>query len=165
MLKQLLSVAAIAAVLAAAGCGEAGLGPQPKSQGDPKAGSTLYEYDTARPDGPMLQVLRAAQERDEELFRAAFAPEVDTSRLSKETFNKFRQKVLKGKLTPVPEAVEQVSETEAIVKMRGGKGKEIPVRVKRYGNEWKIADVQLGPKVREKNQKRKQQQADQPTGA
>src|SRR5688500_10829569 len=153
MLKQLLTGATLVAFLGLAGCGEAGLGPQPKAQGDPKAGSTLYEYDPAKPDGPVLQVLRAAQERDEDRFKAAFSPEIDAQRLSKETFNKFRQKVLKGKLTPVPESTEQVSDTEAIVKMRSGRGKEIPVKVTKIGNEWKIAEVTLGPKTKERQQK------------
>lgn len=168
MLKRMLSCAALAAVLAAAGCSEAGLGPKPKPEGDPKAGTTLYEYDPTKPDGPVLQALRAAQERNEELFRSAFAPEIDVSRLHKETFGKLRQKVLKGKVTPVPDSTQMVSDTEAVVKIRGGKGNEIPITVKKYGDRWLIADARIGQKGRERmkkqNQQNQQNQQPKPAG-
>lgn len=141
----------VSAAAALAGC--RGVGPQ-KKEGAPETAKgenrELYQYDLSKPDGPMYQMLRAAQDRDEELFRASFAPTMDASRISEATFRKFRKKVLGNQVTPVPESVQMVSDTEAVVKLRNSRGREIPVKVTKIDGKWLIADIQLGAKAKEK---------------
>lgn len=146
-----VAVAALAIALAVAGCDK--IGPKKKNEPPPPVGgkNVLYEPDMSKPDGPMLQVLRGAQDRDENLIRASFAPEYDLSRLDDASFKQFRRKVLLNRITPVPESVENVGPDEAIVKARNGKGKEVPIHVKKYGDKWLITDIQFGRKFYEKH--------------
>jgi hypothetical protein len=139
--------------LAVVGCGTVG----PKRKNGPAEPTTpatgkneLYEADMTKPDGPMLQMLRSAQERNEELFRASFAPNVEGNRSDADLFKKFRRKVLTNKITPVPESVEQTSDTEAIVKLRSARGREIPVHVQKFDDKWLITKIDFGKKVQSK---------------
>jgi hypothetical protein len=144
---------ALAAVLCVGtfGCG---LGPKKRNtQQNPPAPAPrdqVYEPDLSKPDGPMLQMLRSAQERDEELFKASFAPSVNVARMDTEVFKKFRRKVLTNKLTPVPESVEQVSDTEAIVKLRSSRGREIPVHVQKLDGKWLITKIDFNDRAVDK---------------
>ena len=88
-----------------------------------------------------------AQDRDEELFKASFAPSVEVSRIDAEVFKKFRRKVLTNKLTPVPESVQQVSDSEAVVKLRSARGREIPVHVEKVDDKWYITKIDFGKKA------------------
>src|SRR4051812_34017315 len=127
--RDLMTIVLAGAVLATtAACGK--LGPQ-KKEADPAPpdNKQLYQVDLSKPEGPMYQILRAAQEHDIDLFRQSFAPSVEIANINETGFRKFRNKVLRNKMTPVPESIQQVSDTEAIVKLRNGKGKEIPVHV------------------------------------
>src|SRR5438876_1245114 len=94
-------LAAVVALCAAlTGCSK--LGPQKKNpDAEPPAAAQnrLYEVDLSKPEGPMMQILRAAQDRDEEEFKASFAPTINTSRFDENLFRKFRRKVLQGKVT------------------------------------------------------------------
>jgi hypothetical protein len=147
--KTLAGTLAALLCFASAGCGT--IGPKKKNnQQSPTTNAPkeqLYEADLTKPDGPMLQMLRSAQDRDEELFRASFAPSVEASRIDADVFKKFRRKVLTNKLTPVPESVQQVSETEAIVKLRSARGREIPVHVEKVDDKWFIAKIDFGKKA------------------
>lgn len=158
MKNEPILLALLAVALAVGACSS--VGPQKKESAAEPAkpdSKALYEYDLSKPEGPMYQMLRAAQERDETLFRASFAPSVDASRLSENAFRKFRKKVLGNRVTPVPESVQMVNENEAIVKMRNSRGREIPVKVTKIDGKWLIAEVQLGEKLKnrynEKNPK------------
>jgi hypothetical protein len=95
-------------------------------------------------------MLRATQERDYEKFKASFAPTVDAARISEEAFNKFRKKVLTTKVEPVAESVQVINENEAIVKLRNGRAKEIPVHVVKVDGNWFIAEIEAGKKARQK---------------
>ena len=147
MLKQTLTAAVVAAlVCAAAGCNRLGLGPQKRAEEPAAVSGKLYEPDMRKPDGPMLQVLRAAQERDFQLFKASFAPSVDTSRIDEELFRRLRKKVLTNRVTPVPDSVQQVSDTEAVVKVRNHRGREIPIHVRKFDDKWLITRAEFGPR-------------------
>ena len=139
---------ALLLLLGAGGCNKIGLGPQ-KSDAPTPTNMTLYTPDLTRPDGPMVQIFRAAQDRDPELFKASFAPSVDTSRFEDDLFRKFRKKVLTSAIAPVPESVEQISDTEAIVRARNKRGREIPIRVEKIGGKWLITKIELGAKARQ----------------
>jgi hypothetical protein len=154
--RQLMAILLAGASMGAAACGK--LGPQ-KKDAEPAPVNTkdLYQVDLSKPDGPMYQMLRAAQERDLDLFRQSFAPSMDVSHMSETGFRKFRKKVLTNKMTPVPESIQQVSDTEAIVKLRNGKGKEIPVHVQKFGDKWLITSFDLGPKLRQRLEEKEKQ--------
>jgi predicted small lipoprotein YifL len=150
MMKRIFVGAAIALTLAIvfAGCG--GLGPQKKpDSGQPVTSGRLYEVDMTKPEGPMMQALRAAQEKDIELFKSSFSPDIDLARIDEALFRKLRKKVLTNKVRPVVESVQQISDTEAIVKFRNGKGKEVPIHVMKVGDKWLITDVEAGKKLRD----------------
>jgi hypothetical protein len=144
--KTLAGVLAVTLGLSAAGCGT--IGPKRKNPGGQSPAEApkeqVYEPDLSKPDGPMLQILRAAQDRDEAKFKASFAPTLDLSRLDTEFFKKFRRKVLTNKITPVPESVQQLSDTEAIVKLRSSRGREIPVHVGKFEDKWLITKIEFG---------------------
>ena len=148
-----------AAALAIGACNR--VGPQPKRDGQPPpaAKSELYEVDLSKPDGPMYQILRAAQERDEDLFKASFAPTVDMTKFDDAAFRKFRKKVLSNKITPVPESVQQLSDTEAIVKMRNAKGGEMPIKVQKIDGKWYVAGFDFRDKGKQRYKDQKAQKA------
>ena len=142
-----------AAALAATGCSKLGLGPQARKDAPPKATSgELYTPDPSKPDGPMLQILRAAQDKDENAFRESFAPDADPMWRNPEVFKKLRQKVLTNKIVPVPDSTQRVSDTEAVVKLRDGRGKEIPIHVKKYDDKWLITSIEMGSRGAQKLQ-------------
>lgn len=130
------------------------VGPQKKqntgAQGvDP---TKLYEVDLTKPEGPTLQMLRAAQEKNIDLFKKSFLPTVDLSKFDDKAFQKFRTKVLSAAVTPVPESTQVVSDTEAIVKLRNGRGKEIPLKVQKVDNQWLIAEFKFGNRHNQQGQ-------------
>ncbi len=157
MKTEPILLAILAGALAFGAC--SGVGPKKKEGAaePPKADSkALYEYDLTKPEGPMYQMLRGAQERDEALFRASFAPSVDTAWLNENAFRKFRKKVLSNQITPVPESVQMVGENDAVVKMRNARGREIPVKVTKIDGKWLISEIELGEKIKNKyNEKNK----------
>jgi hypothetical protein len=160
MKRRELLLLLLAGTLAAGGCGK--LGPQKRDAEPPAVNNKeLYQVDLTKPDGPMYQILRAAQERDLALFKASFAPSLDLSKFGENGFRKFRKKVLTNKMTPVPESVQQVSDTEAIVKLRNGKGKELPIHVQKFNDKWLITGVDLGQKLEQKLEKKQNQPAGQ----
>src|SRR3954447_18129851 len=112
--REIMALLLAGASLAAGACSK--IGPQ-KRAADPAPvnNKELYQVDLSKPHGPMYQLLRAAQERNIDLFRASFAPTIDAAAYDEARFRKFRKKVLTNKVTPVPESVQQVSPTEAIV--------------------------------------------------
>ena len=132
------------------------IGPQKPKNAEPPAASNkeLYQVDLSKPEGPMFQVLRAAQDRDLDLFRASFAPTADTSAYDETAFRKFRKKVLTNKVTPVPESVQQLSDTEAIVKLRNSRGREIPLRVQKFDDKWLIVGGTVGDKTKQRFRER-----------
>jgi hypothetical protein len=143
----------LAGALAATGCSKLGLGPQAKKDTAPRASTgELYQPDPSKPDGPMLQMLRAAQDKDETSFVSSFAPDADPMWRNPEVFKKLRQKVLTNKIVPVPDSTQQISPTEAVVKLRDGRGKEIPIRVKKYDDKWLITSIDVGPRAAQKLQ-------------
>jgi hypothetical protein len=149
------AAALLLTALGASGCSSLGLGPQPEAPAAPEGDKNrLYTVDMTKPEGPMYQILRAAQERDEKMFKEALAPDINASLMDEVAFRKFRKKVLSNKTTPVPESVQQVSDTEAIVKMRNSRGREIPVRVKKYGDKWLVTGIDVGNKVRQRFEER-----------
>ena len=109
------------------------------------------DLEDAPRDQPDPSVVGAAQERDETLFRAAFAPTVDTAKLNEESFRKFRKKVLGNQITPVPESVQMVGDNDAIVKLRNARGREIPVKVTKVDGKWLVAEIGFGEKVKTRN--------------
>ena len=132
------------------------VGPQKPSAPAPAGGgNTLYEVDLTKPEGPMNQMLRAAQERNQELFRASFAPEADMSQFDDTTFKKIRTKVLSNKLAPVPESVQMVNDAEAIVKLRDARGREIPVHVKKVDGKWLITSIDITEKAKQRLREKK----------
>jgi hypothetical protein len=144
--RDIIALALAGFSLGASACGK--LGPQKRgAEPAPVNNKDLYQVDLSKPEGPMYQILRAAQDRDLALFKQSFAPDVDTSHFDETTFRKFRKKVLTNKITPVPESVQKVSDTEAIVKMRNGKGKELAVHVQNFDGKWLITGADLGQKV------------------
>lgn len=152
MKNEPILLAILAGALTLGAC--AGVGPQKKEgAGEPaKADSkALYEYDLSKPDGPMYQMLRAAQERDEVLFRASFVPTAEASRMSETAFRKFRKKVLGNQVTPVPESVQMVGDNDAIVRMRNARGREIPIKVTKIDGKWLIAEIELSDKVKKRH--------------
>lgn len=147
--RDLVKIVMAAALLATGACGK--LGPQKKDADPaPAANKELYQVDLSKPEGPMYQILRAAQDHDIDMFRKSFAPSVAIANINETGFRKFRNKVLRNKMTPVPESVQQVSDTEAIVKLRNGKGKEIPVHVQKVGDTWLISKFDLSPKMQQR---------------
>jgi len=163
MTKNTLAAALVATLcLAVVGCGTVG----PKRKNGPAEPTTpatgkneLYEPDLTKPDGPMLQMLRSAQDRNEEMFKASFAPNVEGNKIDSELFKKFRRKVLTNKLTPVPESVQQTSDTEAIVKLRSARGREIPIHVQKFDDKWLITKIDFGKRALSKFGQKGQQQA------
>lgn len=157
-MRERFSIAAalLLAALGATGCGSVGLGPQKEAPAVPDKGSKaeLYEVDLSKPEGPMYQMLRAAQERDEEMFKQALAPDADVAMVDEIAFRSFRKKVLTNKITPVPESVQQVSDTEAVVKLRNARGREIPVHVRKFGEKWLVTGIELGEKARDRFRER-----------
>jgi hypothetical protein len=148
--------------LAAGACGK--LGPQKREAEPPVVNNKdLYQVDLTKPDGPMYQVFRAAQERDLALFKASFAPSMDTSRFDENAFRKFRKKVLTNKITPVPESIQQVSDTEAVVTMRNGRGKQLPIHVQKFDDKWLITGIDVGERLRNKANDRAQRDAQKPS--
>jgi len=142
--------------IGATACGK--LGPQKReAEPAPVNNKELYQVDLSKPEGPMYQMLRAAQERNLDLFKQSFAPSMDVSHVNETGFRKFRKKVLTNKMTPVPESVQNVSDTEAVVKLRNGKGKEIPVHVQKFGDKWLITSFDLGPKLRQRFEEKEKQ--------
>jgi len=138
----------MACALALGAC--SGVGPKKKEAAGEQAKSdskALYEPDLSKPDGPLLQMLRAAQDRDEALFRASFAPNVDTAWMSEEGFKKFRKKVLSSNVTPVPESAQMNGDNDAVVRLRNARGKEIPVKVTKIDGKWFIAEIGLGQRL------------------
>jgi hypothetical protein len=78
--------------------------------------------------------------------------------MDSEVFKKFRRKVLTNKITPVPEAVQTVSDTEAVVKLRGARGREIPVHVQKFDDKWLITKIEFGKKAMGRFGQRKENQ-------
>jgi len=146
--REIMALLLAGASMAASACGGK-IGPQ-KRGADPAPvnNKELYQVDMSKPDGPMYQLLRAAQERNIDLFKSSFAPTVDVSGYDEARFIKFRKKVLTNKVTPVPESVQQVSPTEAIVRMRNGKGRELPLHVQNFDGKWLITGGDFGEKAR-----------------
>jgi len=145
--RDIIALALAGLSVGASACGK--LGPQKRSaEPAPVNNKDLYQVDLSKPEGPMYQILRAAQDRDLALFKQSFAPSVDTSNFDETTFRKFRKKVLTNKITPVPESVQKVSDTEAVVKLRNGKGKELAVHVQNFDGKWLITGADLGERVR-----------------
>lgn len=141
----------LAGALALGACSSVGPKKKEGAAEPPKAAQTaLYEYDLTKPDGPMYQMLRAAQERDEALFRASFAPSVDTSWLNENAFRKFRKKVLGNHISPVPESVVMEGDSNAVVRLRNARGREIPVKVTKVDGKWLIAEIQFGEKFKKR---------------
>lgn len=156
--REMISILLAAASLAAGACGR--IGPQKREAEPPPVNNKdLYQVDLAKPEGPMFQLLRAAQERDLALFKASFAPTIDTSRFDEQVFRKFRKKVLTNKVTPVPESVQQVSDTEAIVKLRNNRGRELPIHVQNFDGKWFITKADFGEKGRATQREKKAQNA------
>jgi hypothetical protein len=155
--REIIALALAGLSLAASACGK--LGPQKRNAEPPPVNNKdLYQVDLSKPEGPMYQVLRAAQDRDLALFKQSFAPGVDVSHFDEVAFRKFRKKVLTNRLTPVPESVQKVSDTEAIVKIRNGRGRELPIHVQNFDGKWLITGADIGgPKVRD-NMRRKEQE-------
>lgn len=162
--RSLIAVLIAGAALWVGACGK--LGPQ-KRDAEPPAqnNKALYEVDLSKPDGPMYQILRAAQDRNIDLFRQSFAPSVDIAHVNEQGFGKFRRKVLRNKMTPVPESVQQVSDTEAIVKLRNGKGKELPVHVQKFGDKWLITGFDFGPRLKNRFEEKQRQAQGATNGA
>jgi len=155
--REIIALALAGFALGAGACGK--LGPQKRSA-EPGAvnNKDLYQVDLSKPEGPMYQILRAAQDRDLALFKQSFAPGVDVSSFDEVAFRKFRKKVLTNRITPVPESVQKVSDTEAIVKVRNGKGRELPIHVQSFDGKWLITGADFGgPRVRD-NMRRKEQE-------
>jgi hypothetical protein len=151
-----MAVVLAGAALGAGACGR--LGPQKRNaEPAPANNKDLYQVDLTKPEGPMYQILRAAQDRDLALFKQSFAPSVDLSSFDETTFRNFRKKVLTNRLIPVPESVQKVSDTEAIVKLRTGSGKEVPVHVQNFDGKWLITGADIGDKLRN-NVHRKEQE-------
>jgi hypothetical protein len=151
MTNRLIALGAglLVAALGASAC--QGLGPQQKREPAPdatKAVNYAEKADLSTPEGPMYVLLQAAQERNEELFKTAIAPDVNAGMGNEVAFRKFRKKVLTAKVTPVPESVQMVGDNEAIVKLRNARGREIPIRVKNYDGKWLITGIELGAKSR-----------------
>lgn len=147
MTKRIALIAlALAVALAAGACGK--LGPQKRQQPAEPAQNNkqLYEVDLTKPEGPMYQILRAAQERNYDLFKQSFAPSVAQTKFDEKAFTKFRQKVLMNKVTPVPESVEMVSDTQAIVKLRNSRGRELPIHVEKVDGKWYVSKAEFGQK-------------------
>lgn len=146
-MRMTVAVILTAAALAAAGCSK--LGPQKATEPPSVEQKGVYVVDLTKPDGPMNQILKAAQDRDLTLFKSSFAPTVDTARIDEVAFRKFRKKVLTNKVSPVPESVTNVSDTEAIVKLRNARGRELPVHVQKIDGKWYITAIDFGEKTRE----------------
>jgi hypothetical protein len=142
------------AALAAAGCSK--LGPQKATEPPAVEQKGVYVVDLTKPEGPMNQMLRAAQERDLALFKASFAPSVDVAKVDEVAFRKFRKKVLTNKVTPVPESVTNISDTEAIVKLRNARGHEVPVHVQKIDGKWFITSIDFGAKTKQRFNERQQ---------
>lgn len=143
------AVLTLMAALGASACDK--LGPQKRDEAPAQPGKEVAyaaKADLTKPEGPMYLLLQAAQERDEALFKQALAPNINTSVVDEIAFRKFRKKVLTNKVTPVPESVQMVSDTEAIVKMRNARGREIPVRVQKFDDKWLIVGIDLGDKTK-----------------
>jgi hypothetical protein len=142
----------LAGGLAVAGCSK--LGPQERTQPPAPDAQKNVVYkekaDLSKPEGPMYVLLQASQENDPALFKTALAPDAAAARdVGDEKFRKFRKKVLTNKVTPVPESVQMVNDTEAVVKLRNARGREIPVHVKNYDGKWLITGIDLGAKTRQ----------------
>ena len=154
--REIMALVLAGVALGTGACGK--LGPQ-KRGAEPATvnNKDLYQVDLSKPDGPMYQILRAAQDRDLTLFKQSFAPTVDVSHFDETAFRKFRKKVLTNKITPVPESVQKVSDTEAVVKMRNGKGKELPVHVALVDGKWLITGADLGQKVKDTVRRKEQE--------
>jgi hypothetical protein len=149
-------------LLGAGGCNKLGVGAQKPDSATP-TNMTLYNPDLTKPDGPMLQIFRAAQDRDADLFKASFAPSVNSSRFDDDLFRKFRKKVLTSAIAPVPESVQQISDTEAVVHARNKRGREIPIHVQKVGDKWLITKIEFGTKSRDKYRETHQDPAAKPT--
>ena len=146
----------LVAALGASACGN--LGPQ-KNEPAPDPSKTVSyaeKADLSTPEGPMYVLLQAAQERNEDLFKTAIAPDVNATMANDVAFRKFRKKVLTSKVTPVPESTQMVGDNEAVVKLRNARGREIPIRVKNYDGKWLITGIDLGEKSRPNRQNRNQ---------
>jgi hypothetical protein len=158
----MISLLLAGASLAAGACGK--IGPQKREAEPPPANNKdLYQVDLTKPEGPMYQMLRAAQDRDIALFKASFAPSVDASKFDEQVFRKFRKKVLTNKVTPVPESVQRVSDTEAIVKLRNNRGRELPIHVQNVDGKWLITKADFSEKGRDRRREKKAQGGGQPT--
>jgi hypothetical protein len=142
-----------AVALAAGACSK--VGPQKRDTPPASGGNGLYEVDLSKPEGPMYQLLRAAQDRNQELFKASFAPTAAMSQFDDTAFKKIRTKVLSNKLAPVPQSVQQLSETEAIVKLRDARGREIPVRVQKFDGNWLITSIEITEKAKQRIREKK----------
>ena len=154
--REIMALLLAGVALGTGACGK--LGPQKRSAEPGTVNNKdLYQVDLSKPEGPMYQILRAAQDRDLALFKQSFAPDVDVSHFDEQAFRKFRKKVLTNKITPVPESVQKVSDTEAVVKMRNGKGKELPVHVGLVDGKWLITGADLGQKVRDTVRRKEQE--------
>lgn len=143
-----------AVALAVSACSK--VGPQKRDTPPPATGAGgLYEVDLTKPEGPMYQLLRAAQDRNQELFKASFAPTADLSQFDDTAFKKIRTKVLSNKLAPVPQSVQQLSDTEAIVKLRDARGREIPVRVQKFDGNWLIMSIDITDRAKQRMREKK----------
>ncbi len=146
-MQRRMMIMLLGSALAVGACGK--IGPQKRDPEAPAGNNkTPYEVDLTKPEGPMFQIMRAAQDRDLALFKASFAPSIDTSRFDEEMFRKFRKKVLSNKVSPVPESIQQVSATEAIVKLRNNRGRELPIHVQNFDGKWLITKAEFGEKGR-----------------
>ncbi|HQR39429.1 MAG TPA: hypothetical protein PLF26_13635 [Blastocatellia bacterium] len=151
MTRRLRTMTALllgAAALAAFGCSK--LGPQKPAEPPSAEPKGVYIVDLTKPDGPLNQIMKAAQERDLTLFKASFAPSVDTAKVDEVAFRKFRKKVLTNKISPVPESVTNVSDSEAIVKLRNARGREVPVHVQKIDGKWFISGIDFGEKTKQR---------------
>jgi hypothetical protein len=132
------SVCLIAVVAAGAACRS---DSQPANSGAATTGATTTsKVDLSTPEGPIRVIFTAAQEKNYELYRRAFAETINPRFLSEQRFSRFARRVQDKTIEPTGE-VEKISETEAIVKLKSKKRDlEREVRVKKFGDRWLIVE-------------------------
>lgn len=97
--------------------------------------------DLSTPEGPLYVIMKAAREKNLQLYRSAFAESVPPELISKRRFAVLVQRVKQGAIEPVP-GVERISETEAIVKLKNKRrNRERALRVRKIGDQWRIVGI------------------------
>lgn len=103
--------------------------------------TSVQAADLSTPEGPLYVIMKAAREKDLQLYRSAFAESVPPELISKRRFAVLVQRVRQGAIEPVP-GVEKISETEAIVKLKNKRrNRERALRVRKIGDQWRIVGI------------------------